>query len=427
MPNQLDNIDLRSENVQEILTNPPSWIIRWGITVIAFVLVIVLAISYFVKYPDFINAQISITTQNPPEKIEARVNGKLEKVLIQNQQNVKSNDVLGYIQTSVKYQDIIILRKLISQHKALDFPVDKARGLILGELDSKYILFEKAYTDYHLQRKLQPYAVEKTSGLQTISEINNRIQNLRKQKEVEQSKLKLAKIDFERHEKMVEKGLVPTRNLEQSRIAYLQAQQSVDAIDISISQLNESRVSSNKGIESSSISQQQDESSFYINLLQSYDELKNALRLWEQNYLFISSTDGKVSFQQYWAENQFVKTGDVVFTIFPSNTSHLLGKLIVPAQNSGKIKTNQKVLIKLDNYPYQQYGMVEGKVRNISLSPDDKGNYYVEVELPNGLKTSYNQHLEFDKELRGSAEIVTEDLRLIERVFYQFRKIFQYQ
>ncbi|MFV0140784.1 HlyD family secretion protein [Empedobacter falsenii] len=226
---------------------------------------------------------------------------------------------------------------------------------------------------------------------------------------------------------MVEKGIVPNRDLEQSRIAYLQAQQSVDAIDISISQLNESRVGANKGIESSSINQRQDETSYYITLLQSYDELKNALRLWEQNYLFISSTNGKVSFQQYWAENQFVKAGDVIFTVFPNDRNNLLGKLVVPTQNSGKIKTNQKVLIKLDNYPYQQYGIVEGKVKNISLSPDAEGNYYVEVELPKGLKTSYNKDLDFDKELRGSAEIITEDLRLIERVFYQFRKIFQYQ
>lgn len=51
----------------------------------------------------------------------------------------------------------------------------------------------------------------------------------------------------------------------------------------------------------------------------------------------------------------------------------------------------------------------------------------MEVELPNGLKTSYNKELVFDKEMRGSAEIVTEDLRLIERVFYQFRELFKYQ
>ena len=100
-------------------------------------------------------------------------------------------------------------------------------------------------------------------------------------------------------------------------------------------------------------------------------------------------------FQQFFGENQFVKTGD----------------------------PGEKVLIKLNNYRFQKYGIIEGKVQNISLIPNDKGNYYVDVVLPKGLKTSYNKTLKFDKELRGNAEIVTQDLRLIERFFYQIRKL----
>lgn len=427
MPNHLDNLELRSESVQEILSNPPSWIIRWGSTVIALVLIIILTISYFVKYPDFINSQVVITTQNPPEKIEARISGKIEKVLVTNQQNIKENDVLAYLQTNANYQDVLKIKELTHQYKAVNFPVQQARGLVLGELDSKYILFEKAYSDYQLQKQLQPYSVERNSGTQTVSEINSRLNNLNNQKKIELSKLKLAQIDFERHEKMFEKGIISTKELEQSRIAFLQAQQNVESVDISISQLYESRVGANKTIQSSDINQKQDETSQYVALIQAYDELKNSIRLWEQNNLFIASIDGKVSFQNYWGANQFVKSGDIIFTILPSQKESLLGKLVVPAQNSGKIKTNQKVLIKLDNYPYQEFGIVEGKVKNISLSPDSDGNYHLEVELPKGLKTSYNKDLKFDKELRGSAEIVTEDLRLIERVFYQFRKIFQFQ
>ncbi|WP_448635136.1 hypothetical protein [Pedobacter panaciterrae] len=81
----------------------------------------------------------------------------------------------------------------------------------------------------------------------------------------------------------------------------------------------------------------------------------------------------------------------------------------------------------MENYPYQEYGIVEGRVQNISLTPDAKGNYYVDVILPKGLKTSHYKSLIFDKELKGKAEIVTQDLRLIERVFYQFRKLLRYQ
>lgn len=71
--------------------------------------------------------------------------------------------------------------------------------------------------------------------------------------------------------------------------------------------------------------------------------------------------------------------------------------------------------------------IVEGEVAQISLTPDDVGNYYVDIVLPKGLKTSYNKTLPFDKELTGNADILTQDLRLIERFFYQIRKLLGYQ
>ena len=72
---------------------------------------------------------------------------------------------------------------------------------------------------------------------------------------------------------------------------------------------------------------------------------------------------------------------------------------------SGEIESHKEE--EKDNYKYQEFGIVEGKVQNISLTPDKDGNYYVDVLLPKGLKTSYNKELPFDKELKGNAEIVT--------------------
>ena len=109
------------------------------------------------------------------------------------------------------------------------------------------------------------------------------------------------------------------------------------------------------------------------------------------------------------------------------NEIAIVGRMLVPATNSGKISSGQKVLIKLYNFRYQEFGIVEGRVQNISLTPDDKGNYYIDVLLPKGLKTSYNKTLPFDKEMKGNAEIVTQDLRLIERFFYLIRKLLGYQ
>jgi multidrug efflux pump subunit AcrA (membrane-fusion protein) len=88
----LDNLELRSESVQDILTRPPHWMIRWGNTIIFGCLTMVLLMSYFIKYPEFIPAPVIVTSQNPPEKIQARTNSKIEKIFIKNGQEVKKEE-----------------------------------------------------------------------------------------------------------------------------------------------------------------------------------------------------------------------------------------------------------------------------------------------------------------------------------------------
>ena len=50
--------------------------------------------------------------------------------------------------------------------------------------------------------------------------------------------------------------------------------------------------------------------------------------------------------------------------------------------------------------------------------------FYVDVELPGGLASTHGKRIAFVQEMQGNAEIVTEDLRLIERIFYQIRAAF---
>jgi len=427
--NKLEEIELRSEAVQEVLSAPPSWMVRYGITVIFCVLLLILGASWIVKYPEFIPAQVQITTQFPPEKLEARTNGKLENIFVQNQQNVQKGQVLANIETSANYKDILVLKSILDSFQPnlqyFNFPIERLKNLQLGEIQSAFIQFEKSYLQYTLQKKLQPYSVETVAGQEALSQQGTQIQNLQNQKKLELSKLSLAQQDFNRNQGLFNQGVISKVELEQKKIALLQAQQAVQSIDMNISQIQGSISSTHKTLKGTSISKQKDDTNFLAEVLQSLDQLKKSLRDWEQTFLFTASFDGKVSFQQYWGKNQFIKAGEVVFVILPTSKDALIGKLILPASNTGKIKPGQKVIIKLDNYPYQQFGIIRGKVKNISLAPDKDGNYFVEVELPNNLKTSQGKDLLFDKELRGSAEIVTQDLRLIERFFYQFRGIFK--
>jgi len=426
----LDNIELRSESVQDILTHPPHWMIRWGNTIIFLILVLILTMSYIIKYPEFIPAPIIVTSQNPPEKLEARTNSKIEKIFIKDHQEVKKDQVLMVMQSSANYKDVLALKKIIdslSPNQISSFPLSETSHFKLGELQGDYNSFAKAFQDEALFTRLQPYAPENLAANQSLSEYRVRIATTKQQKSLEQAKYELTKKNYIRSQELFNQGVISSMELENEKIKYIQAQQNLENINISLSQMEEGISNLNKTKSGTAINTEKDKITYSSQTLQLFEQLRKSLKQWEQNYLLISNTDGIASFQQFFGENQFIKAGDAVLSILPKNREKLVGRMSVPATNSGKIASGEKVLIKLDNYRYQEYGIVEGKVQNISLSPDKDGNYYVDVLLPKGLKTSYNKNLVFDKELKGSAEIVTQDLRLIERFFYQMRKLLGYQ
>ena len=426
----LDNIELRSESVQDILTQPPHWMIRWGNTVIFIILIMIMVMSYIIKYPEFVPAPIIVTSQNPPEKIEARSNSKIEKIFIKDHQKVKKGDVMMVLQSTANYQDVLELKTIVDSIKSdelLSFPLSKVSNFKLGELQGDYNSFAKAFQDENLFTRLQPYAPENLAANQSMTEARIRIANLMQQKNLEITKYELTKKNYQRSQELFNQGVIAAMELENEKIKFLQAQQNLENINISLSQLQENITNLNKTKSGTAINTEKDKITYSSQTLQLFENLRKSLKQWEQTYLIVSSTNGMASFQQFFGENQFVKAGDPIISILPDHTERLVGRMSVPAVNSGKIIAGEKVLIKLDNYRFQEYGIIEGKVQNISLTPDDKGNYYVDVVLPKGLQTSYNKILKFDKELRGNAEIVTQDLRLIERFFYQIRKLLGYQ
>lgn len=94
----------------------------------------------------------------------------------------------------------------------------------------------------------------------------------------------------------------------------------------------------------------------------------------------------------------------------------IIGRATLSGEGFGKTKLGMRVVIRLDGYPAQQYGALEGRVSNLSALPQ-KEEYLIEVRLPNTLHTSYGQFIPFRQEMAGQARIVTEERRVLERIF----------
>ena len=101
-----------------------------------------------------------------------------------------------------------------------------------------------------------------------------------------------------------------------------------------------------------------------------------------------------------------------------------MGKAQLPVERSGKVKVGQRVIIRFSNYPDEEFGTVEGRVASVSLVPAEN-NYMVEIDFPNGLQTNYGYTLPVLQEMPATAEIVTDDLRLIERFIQPVKKIWK--
>ena len=427
MEDKNTSFELRSEEVQEILTRVPHWLIRWGSVVVLLILVLLFYVSWLVKYPDIVSTQIVITTAIPPQKLIAKTSGKIEIILVKDRAIVSKNTPLAVIENAANYKDVFLLKSIVDDFTMdkSSFPFEKFANAQLGEIESSYAVFQKEYSAEELNSKLQPYKVEGTAQSQEAIQLRDRLGILESQKSINQNEIELQKLDLDRYETLFKKGIIASQEIEKHRLTYLQTERSFQSLLSSISQLKSSLNDLNKNSKTTQINENKENVNLERNVIQAFYQLKKALKDWELNYVLRSSINGKVSYLQLWAENQTVNAGDNVFAVIPSSESNYIGKIKAPAQNSGKIKIGQKVNIRLANYPDREFGIINGTIKAISLTPDKDGNLLMDVSLPNGLKTSYKKQIIFQQEMSGTADIVTQDLRLIERFLYQFRDIFK--
>lgn len=422
-------IELRSEEVQEILTRVPHWMIRWGNLVILIVVLVLLLLTWIIKYPEIVTAEITITTLTPPEKLVARTSGKIEKILVENRASVLESTPLAIIESSADYEDVFLLKSIVDKvvitEKQIIFPFERLPALNLGEIEGSFAVFEKDYVAYELNKNLLPYQPEGIAQNAEAIELKERLSLLKQQKEISEKELEFKKKELDRYKKLYEKGIIAAQEWEAKNLDYLQVEKNFRSLIASISQMKSSINDLSRNKKATKISERKDNVSLYRNTMQSFSQLKKAIADWELAYVLRSSISGEVSFLQIWTENQTIASGDNVFTIIPKNQNNYVGKVKAKALNSGKIKEGQQVNIRLSNYPDREFGIIKGKVKSISLTPDKDGNLLIDVSLPNKLETSYHKKIAFQQEMTGTADIITEDLRLIERLLYQFRDVFR--
>lgn len=422
-------IELRSEEFQEILGSVPSWILRRGITLIALIVLVILIGSSIFKYPDIITTTMTLTGSTPPATVVTRTSGKIQELNIIDKQDVKKGDYLAVIENSASTKDIQVLKQYIEQlNQKIDTLVTlPSKDFKLGAIQSLYSSFYITLFDYHEFKRLEYYSQKIDFMKEKINQYQDYYKNMIGQKVIINDQFQINKNQYRRDSLLNKRGVISSEELETARNQYLQGYLSLENIHSTIQNTKIQITQMRESLLDTEYQYQEKKNQLETQLKTYISQLLAEIQTWELNYVLISPIKGKVTFTNYWIENQNVTSGEIAFTIIPDDNKEVIGKAQMPLSRSGKVKIGQKVNIRFSNFPDNEFGIIKGKVRSISMVPgkDVQGaDYYtVEVELPEGLVTTYKKELPYLPEMQAQADIVTEEISLLERFFMPIRKI----
>jgi multidrug resistance efflux pump len=424
--------ELHSDDLDEIISYVPGRAIRWGTTAIFVAVATLVGASWFIEYPQVITGRVTVTTASPPVRLAAKESGKIARIFVADSQRVQGGTVLAVIESAVGFEDALsLLARLdrldssLAAKSRLDW--EDPGTLRLGHLQEYYSAFLQSLADY-VDFEVNGYNQQKVADLKAqIDKQAHARQAQESQHFLLQEELALEEKQRQRSRQLAASGLLSEMDKEREETEYLRKRQ---AVENGVGDLADSDLRL-MGYKTSLLDLEQrareEERRLKLALTHKLHELRSMIQIWESSYLFTTPVSGRVTYLRLLGPGQFVASGEPVLAVVPEGEEVVVSMLLTQG-GAGRVKVGQRAKIQLDGYPVGEFGKIVGKVDSISLLPapqqgGTEATYLVRIRLRQGLRTSYGHRLPFWQEMQGSAEIVTEDVRLLERMFYRLRSL----
>lgn len=418
-------VETHSEAVTEIITAVPSWILRRGITLIFAVLLMIVLLSAFIRYPDIVKTSLKVNSLNSPKPVIAHQQGKLVKILIKEGELVKEKQALAFIESTAQHRDVLELSKqILALQKKLNTaasiePKDlQTKDLQLGELQNSYQVFYQEYLDFIKTQNGGFYLTQKNYLQRDLIEIQKLQQQIKEQQTIQQQEYANAQEEYAAYQKLKSKNVISNSEFKQQENKYLSSkyplQQSATAL------LNNNASYLAKQQEMATLEQKIKEQQ--AKFRQALNSINNETEAWIMKFVITAPLAGKIGFAGIIQENQQVALNQELFIINPGNTN-FFGEVQIPQYNMGKVSLGQRTLVKMRSFPFEEYGVINGKV-----------SYITDVALKDSVfiaKIDFNKFEQKDKEhpivlkpgMMADAEIITRESSLLQRFIRNITKM----
>ena len=413
-------------NTRLISVKLPAYLLRLGYVIIFLCVGLFFFIAWLLEYKDTVVGEITITTAQMPLDLHANATGKL-RLLQADNVGVTAGDNLAYIENAANMEDCLFLIEALEQEETR---IEKRIPNLLAALKDKNIgaikptLLElsEAYQAYQVflqNDRHQEIVATKRAQIQLHEEYitlsKNKIQLYDKN-------LVLRKEQLAVKEQLFKENVIAKIELEEAKLAYNELDLSGRLIDfqtaISSAKINkEQQAEAILQIESA---YQLKKEQLHEPILDAYQRLKNEVKIWQEAYLIKADKAGKLVYSDYLSNYEYIKKGTKVMTILPKENTDYLGLLQLPATGFSKVQKGQPVHIRLDHYPYTEFGILKGEVAALPVLANND-NYLLRIAFPEGLRSTYNIPFQFKQLMKGQAEVITKRMSLWDRLINQMR------
>jgi HlyD family secretion protein len=415
-----------TDDMQDIITAIPGWLLRWGITVFFLILVLIVSLAAVIKYPDVVKTELKIDSPNSPKAVVAKISGKLTTLLIKDNQHVARGQAMAFVESTADHKQVLGLltelyglqKQAFSTNTKANLFLNTPTNVQLGELQGSYQTFYQAYLSYQSAIANGFYLKKKAYLQKDLIDIANQKKQLDAQKALQQRDLSLATDEYAMHKKLAQQKVESPIELKQNESKYLSRKSPIIQTESALITSNNNYSAKQKEILELDNTIVEEKSKFF----QSLNSLISDMESWKSKYVLSAPQVGKVTFAGIIQENQVLSTNQEVFYINPGN-EQFFGEMNIPQASMGKVKEGQDVLVKLHSYPYEEYGMLRGRISHIADVPYKDSIFVAQVTINVKNTTDLKKPIHLKTGMNADAEVITQDATILSRISRNILKL----
>lgn len=418
-----NKISFVNEEMQDVMGKMPSKFVKYSSGVIFLIIVITVFITWLIKIPEKVTAEITLDSSLQFDRIFSQKNAKIDAVLFKTDQFVKKEDYIIVFQNSANYKDVLKLKDQITNlEKTNNFNTFRINDSYkLGEIQNSFNEFKNAILEFELNNfnhKIR--SIDNIVQNNDSKELKQKILIVLEQINNSEKELILKKKELNRYESLFKKGIISQQELDSRTVEFSVFQKSIKNYYSELSNLKTKLVNTINEDQKISIKAEKVDINTNQNLKNSISNLKSSISNWEYNNVLKSNFNGKLFFKKTLSKGDYIKSEEHLITIQHGVKISIRGKSKSNSIHLSKLKNNQKVILKLQNFPYLKFGVISGKIENLSNIIDEDGYIHFEVNFGEKLVTNYNKEIQVKEGAKGIIEITVNQDRLINKIFTFF-------